>query len=145
MRMFYLKSSMPIFPVDISSDEGYAMQVQCDEIGDEYHTMHELYQHRMALNIVLFNRWASDWEAYHHVPGILDLNNASPEVMKSKLHHDGTMFDGYFIVMAITPNGQISYHYELKHWDKFKIPEVERTPEYDGHDSLQVIERLMKL
>lgn len=104
------------------------------EYGDEYHTMHELYEHRMALNIALFNILAND-EEY----------NCDNKVMKSKLHSDGTMFDGYFIVMAVTPVGQISYHYHLKHWDKFKIPEVERTPKWDGHGSLQVIERLMRI
>lgn len=101
------------------------------EIRDEYHSMHELYQHRMALNIALFNVWHyyKDWE-----------------VFKSKLHNDGTMFEGYFVVAAYTGYGQISYHYKLEHWDKFKIPEVERLPyKWDGHNSLQVMERLMKL
>jgi len=96
--------------------------------GDAYHSMHELYQHRMALNIALFHEWKREYI-----------------VMKSKLHHDGTMFDGYFIVMAITHEGQISYHYLLKHWDKFILTEVERTPEWDGHSSAEVIERLMKI
>lgn len=101
------------------------------EVRDEYHSMHELYQHRMALNIALFN---SIWKSR---PAI--------SVWKSKLHHDGTMFEGYFIVMAVTHYGQISYHYKLEHWDKFDIPEIERTPEYDGHTSQDIIERLMKL
>lgn len=99
------------------------------EVSDGYHTMHELYQHRMALNIALFHWIKKDYE-----------------VVKSKLHYDGTMFDGYFIVAAKTEEGQISYHYKLKHWDKFNLFEVERVPwEYDGHGSLEVIERLIKL
>lgn len=111
------------------------------EVRDEYHSMHELYQHRMALNIGLFNymQMTKGWESYSEV--MMEF-----ELMKSKLHHDGTMFDGYFIVMLIVPNvGQISYHYKLKHWDEFRIPEVERTPKWDGHSSNDVIERLMKL
>ena len=104
------------------------------EVRDEYHSMHELYEHRMALNIALFNVIE-----YVGEPGV------PPFVMKSKLHHDGTMFEGYFIVMMITNLGQVSYHYKLKHWDKFKIEEVERTPEWDGHSSLDVLERLAKL
>lgn len=98
------------------------------KVSDEYHTMDELYQHRMALNIALFQAIRRNYE-----------------VMKSKLHHDGTMFDGYFIVMAITPLGQISYHYHLKYWDKFDLYEVNRTPEYDGHTSLDVLDRLERL
>jgi len=113
-----------------------------DDVGDEYHTMHELYEHRMALTIALFNfMYMVDVSIRGEQPSY-----QRPLYMKSKLHHDGTMFEGgYFIVMAITPEGQISYHYKLKHWDKFRIPEVERTPEWDGHGSLQVMERLMKL
>lgn len=95
------------------------------EVSDEYHSMSELYQHRMALSIALFHAWKRDFEC-----------------VKSKLHADGTMFEGYFIVMAITPYGQISYHYKLEHWDKFDLFEVERTPKWDGHNSLDVIARL---
>lgn len=100
------------------------------EVKDEYHSMHDLYRHRMALNIALFNLW-----------GKLGIN-----VMKSRLHYDGTMFDGdYFIVMAVLPIGQISYHYHVKHWDKFNIPIVLRTPKWDGHTSLDVLDRLEKI
>lgn len=110
------------------------------EVSDGYHTMHELYQHRMALNIALFNAWNQSilW-------GNVE-NDHDIKVMKSKLHYDGTMFEGYFIVIAITDVGQISYHYKLKHWDKFRIPEVDKIPiPFDGHGSMEVIERLMRL
>jgi hypothetical protein len=108
------------------------------QFGDEYHTMHELYQHRMALNIALFNAWA-------HID--LCCSYYGITVGKAKLHHDGTMFEGgYFVVFAKTSEGQITYHYKLEHWDKFKIPEYERVPfEYDGHRSLDVLERLKNL
>lgn len=107
------------------------------EVSDEYHSMHHLYKHRMALNMALFNM-IQDWLDSEGQP-------VGYAVMKSKQHADGTMFDGYFIVMAITPHGQISYHYKLKHWDKFRIPEVERTPTYDGHSSEDAIARLMAI
>jgi len=103
------------------------------EVEDGYHSMNELYQHRMALNVALFR--------------MLDCCSMGTwEVMKSKSHFDGTMFEGYFIVMAINlDRKQISYHYKLEHWDKFRIPEVEKAPEFDGHSSNDVIERLMRL
>jgi len=113
-------------------NQGDDLIVWAQECRDEYHSMHELYEHRMALNIAFFNLL---WKQ----AGFAD------KVIKSKLHADGTMFEGYFIVMAITFEGQISYHYKLKHWDKFRIPEVERTPIWDGQGSMQVMERLMKL
>ena len=63
---------------------------------------------------------------------------------KSKLHHDGTMYDGMFIVGASLPGiGEISYHYDLDPWwDVFNIREVENAPEWDGHTPNDVIERL---
>ena len=109
------------------------------QVHDEYHSMHDLYKHRMALNIALFNM-LEEWN-------LATYDEARIPVMKSKFHHDGTMFEGgYFVVMAITPNGQISYHYKLKHWDKFKIPEVERIPfPYDGHTAEDTLKRLEEL
>ena len=106
------------------------IEIEAHDIGDEYHTMHELYQHRMALTIALFHciHSAKYWK-----------------VLKSKQHHDDSMFEGYFIVMLLTDFGQISYHYKLKHWDKFKIPEVERAPKWDGHTSIEVLQRLEKI
>lgn len=118
------------------------MSVWGSHVSDGYHTMHELYQHRMALNIALFHAWhelsrvSEDTGNWFHIT-----------VGKSKLHHDGTMFEGgYFVVFALTPKGQITYHYQLKHWDEFKIPEYERVPvPYDGHSSLDVLDRLAQL
>jgi len=107
------------------------MSVWAENVSDGFHTMHDLYEHRMALNIALFNTWAF---------------NGLYTVYKSLLHHDGTMFNGYFVVWALTPAGQISYHYTLKHWDKFKIPEVGQIPlAFDNHGSKEVLERLAQL
>lgn len=111
--------------------------VWADEIMDDYHTMHELYQHRMALNKALFSAYLKLIDSSR-----LDAPN---DVFKSLSHSDGTMFEGYFIVMAITNQGQISYHYQLKHWDEFDLPVWDKCPPYDGHTSADVIERLMKL
>jgi len=138
MRLFTLTNAHEV-GIDGVDNQIRTMQVEAEDVSDGYHTMHELYEHRMALNIALFNAWNQSimWGSAE--------NDKEIKVMKSKLHNDGTMFDGYFIIMALTPVGQISYHYTLKHWNKFKIPEVERTPAWDGHNSLQVMERLLKL
>lgn len=104
-------------------------------VTDGYHTMDELYDHRMALSAALFAL-------------IKDCPYDNIVVYKSKLHHDGTMFEGgYFVVGFVAENlGQISYHYKLEHWDKFRVDEYERAPYvYDGHTSKDVIERLLKL
>lgn len=63
---------------------------------------------------------------------------------KSKQHHDGSMFDGDFIVGFTTPKGQYSYHYKLENWDFFDVPVLNRAPEYDGHQPND-IDRLISL
>jgi hypothetical protein len=84
------------------------------DLSDGYHSYNELYKHRMVLFSVICNQ--------------------NQEVAwKSLLHHDGTMFDGYFIVGINTPQGQFTYHYQLKDWELFKVKELEKAPEYDGH------------
>lgn len=87
------------------------------ETSDGYHTFNELYEHRHAL----FSNLAT-W--------------------KSRLHADGTMFEGWFIAGKDTPKGQVTYHIPLRLWDAFKVPELPNTPEWDGHTSNDVIERL---
>lgn len=96
------------------------------DISDKWHTFGELYYHRMIL--------------------FLTIQKAHPDkAWKSKQHHDGTMFDDSFIVGIETPQGHYSYHYNLKFWDLFKeIKELERAPEWDGHQPKDIV-RLLSL
>ena len=91
---------------------------------DGYHTFNELYHHRAVLFSVICNdRPTLAW--------------------KSKLHHDGTMFDGMFIVGIDTPDGAATYHYDMDpYWNMFNVPEVENAPEWDGHTSDEAIMRI---
>lgn len=100
-----------------------------ENASDGYHTFKELYEYRMLYNAAFFNSLAK---------------MGSIGVYKSKNHSDGTVcFDGtWFIVIAILPTGQITNHYELKYWDLFDIPEVERPVVYDGHTPQDVANRL---
>lgn len=54
------------------------------------------------------------------------------------------MFRGYFIVGITTPEGQFSYHYDLKYWDLFDVNEIKHAPEWDGHTP-EDIGRLLSL
>jgi hypothetical protein len=97
---------------------------------DGYHTFNELYEFRKAYNAALFNEWAAGGKCSVH---------------KSWHHHDGELCfgGGWFIVVAVLPQGQISNHYEAKDWDLFAVPEVERALfEFDGHTGADVVERL---
>jgi hypothetical protein len=97
---------------------------------DGYHTFNELYEFRKAYNAALFNEWAAGGKCSVH---------------KSWRHHDGELCfgGGWFIVVAVLPDGQISNHYEAKDWDLFAVPETERALfEFDGHTGADVVERL---
>lgn len=95
------------------------------EISDGSHTFDELYYHRMVLFSVICNSNRDcSW--------------------KSWLHHDGTMFDDYFIVGISTPEGQYSYHYHKDYWDMFDVAEYDRAPEWDLHTPND-IKRLLSL
>lgn len=97
------------------------------ETSDGYHTFNELYHHRAVLfSVIVANNRGMAW--------------------KAKKHHDGTMYDGMFIVGLDTPWGQASYHYDIDpYWDMFDCEERESAPEWDGHTPDEAIERIGKL
>ena len=100
------------------------------EVSDGYHTFNELYYYRMLYNAAFFN--------------LLSKNNAI-KVLKSKLHSDGKPpFNDtdMFIVQAELPTGQISNHYHMEHWDKFKVNEAKVADVWDGHTPQQAAERI---
>jgi hypothetical protein len=98
----------------IESDKG--------EISDGYHTFNELYEHRHVLFANVVNQSNKSW--------------------KSKLHDDGTMFEGWFIAGMQTDQGDLTYHLPIKHWKIFKCKELEKAPKWDGHTSDDVVNRL---
>ena len=125
---------------EFMTQPGEKMDVWAKDVSDGYHTMHELYQHRMALNIALFHALDA---LYRHAGFRVHV----PKVYKSKNHHPTSdpMFPGYFIVFWVAGGGAwTSYHYDLKHWDKFMIREAEHAPPFpNGHvDSIMLFEAL---
>lgn len=90
------------------------------DISDGYHTFDELYFHRMILFAVICNQ--------------------NKEVAwKSWKHHDGSMYDDYFIVGVTTGAGDYSYHYHKDYWDLFNVKELEFAPKWDGHTPEDII------
>ena len=95
------------------------------KVSDGYHTFEELYYHRMILFSVICSMF--------------------PEfAWKSKLHHDGTMYENYFIVGIFTPEGDYTYHYHMENWDYFTCKELGAAPNWDGHEPKDVV-RLLTL
>jgi hypothetical protein len=94
------------------------------ELSDGYHSFNDLYKHRAILSAIAFMKIPYAW--------------------KSKVHDDGTMFDGMFIVGAPTPSGMVTYHYDLEYWNLFKVPTLPHAPHFDGHTPEDVLDRLTK-
>lgn len=103
----------------------------CPDMCDAYHSMEELYEFRKLYNAALFNAWSS--------AGMYDTH-------KSWRHSDGELCfgGGWFIVVATTPFGDISNHYPEDSWDFFNIEERDKAKEWDGHTSVDVLDRLAK-
>lgn len=97
------------------------------DTSDGYHTFNELYDHRARLfSVVVRDRRETAW--------------------KSRLHHDGTMYEGMFIVGVETPQGQATYHYDVDpYWGIFDCEALDRAPEWDGHTPEQAISRIASL
>lgn len=85
---------------------------------------------------------------YHHRAILFSVicNQHKELAWKSKFHHDGSMFDGMFIVGVNTPQGQATYHYNIKpYWDYFDVTELPNAPEWDGHTPDDALKRLRSL
>ena len=111
-----------------------SITIKCDtnDVSDGYHTFGELYEHRIELWIKLCD--------YLSLPA----DSNSPRVWRSRLHSDGSVFNGWFILGYGEEAGeQVTYHLPNNRWDDtdFAIT-LPRAPEFDGHTSADVLERL---
>lgn len=110
---------------------------------DGYHTFNELYDHRITLFIALCRFVIAEDEAARSYGGVKRENR----VWRSKLHYDDTSFEGWFIMgIGKEKDVQISYHIPLSRWEETNFAEtLERAPEWDGHTSDDVLNRLKTL
>lgn len=124
-----LRSAVEKWEVTIPTPE----QEDTDSISDGYHTFGELYDHRRALTAALAKA------APHPVDG-------GWEAWRSKRHHPDELpiFEGYFVVGIDLPNGTITYHYELAHWDDFAhVQELRHARKWDGASPADTVNRLL--
>jgi len=94
-----------------------------ENTSDGYHTFKELYEHRHALFCALSKMY-------------------NGMKIKSRLHDNGTMYDGWFVAGIATDVGLIDYHLPISWWDKFEGEEHERFITFDGHTPNDVLQRL---
>lgn len=93
------------------------------EVSDSYHTFNELYAHRIMLFIALMKSHKDiSW--------------------KSRLHDDGTSYDGWFVGGMNLPSGIITYHIPDKYWGIMEDINIIEKSVYDGHTADDVIIRL---
>lgn len=114
------------------------------QVSDGYHTMDEVYDHRIALFMQVCKMQAY----FNEIASAQGIDRAR-RIWKSKNHHptDKPMFEGWFIMGIDTePGRQITYHLPLKLWDEcdFAIQFI-KAPKWDGHTSADVLERLKRL
>ena len=110
----------------------------CDCDCDGYHTFGELYEHRIVLWIALCKILYDDPQYQ---------TGQKADVWRSKLHSDGTSFDGWFIMGIGRNKGeQITYHLPISKWEETEFAETrEKAPEFDGHTGDDVLERIKNL
>ncbi|MHA1942364.1 MAG: WDGH domain-containing protein [Candidatus Hodarchaeales archaeon] len=102
------------------------ISIDKSNISDGYHTFGELYEHRhlLFLNVVL----------------------ANPKIsFKTWFNNGKEKYDGWFILGMNAKYGQISYHIPEKYWDVARVKQLELNSGYDGHNSQDVLIRLMKM
>jgi hypothetical protein len=106
------------------------------EISDGYHTFDELYEHRFALYLALCKQIHEDpqWQT-------------TKQVWRSKIHSDGSNYEGWFILGINDKKGeQITYHLPIVKWEETNFAKtLDKAPEFDGHTSKDVLNRLKQL
>lgn len=122
-------------------------KIVCDDnneldVSDGYHTFNELYEHRIELFICLcraFTYYADKCDDAKFCQKYF--------TWKSKYHSDGSKYDGWFVLGLNKENGkQITYHIPMNRWAECKFAEtLEKSPDYDGHTSEDVLHRLKNL
>lgn len=101
------------------------------KVSDGYHTIDELYEHRIILYIALCRKLNVDYPLW-----------------VSTKHSDESSFGDWFIMGITLPDKkQISYHLPARFWGECcAIASVlDKAPEWDGHTSQDVLKRLLML
>lgn len=108
--------------------------IDTNKISDGYHSFGELYEHRIILYILICNLLCTAGK------------NTLYQVWRSKKHSDGSEWDGWFIMGIGKEKGeQITYHLPITKWQECLCEELDQAPEWDGHTSNDVLERLKQL
>lgn len=123
---------------DVQQQINFAKEVGKFPIGmlsDGFHTFDELYEHRIELFITLCS-YINDMFSHDQCP-----------VWITDRYSDGSKTEeGWFLAGIYTEKGkQISYHLPMKYWNEMEnwaSRVLHTAPEFDGHTSKDVLERI---
>jgi hypothetical protein len=108
--------------------------IDTNKISDGFHTFEDLYKHRTMLFMCLCK---------------MAVENYNFECWKSIKHYDDSEYDGWFIMglKSKTDNTlNISYHLPMSCFiDCYFAETISKAPEWDGHNSDDVLVRLSKM
>lgn len=122
-----------------STDEHNVLIKFARSVSDGYHTFDELYDHRITLFLALCRQVANQ-----------PYDDGSFSVWRSKYHYDGELCFGtgtqYALGIGKNKGQQITYHIPIERWNETDFAEtLDKAPEWDGHTSADVLERLKSL
>ncbi len=114
--------------------------VDTNLVSDGYHTFGELYEHRIQLYIQLCKIYAYGYNEGLGGP----FHNP---VWKSEVHSDGSSWEGWFLLGIERVHGhQITYHLPMSKWKECEFADtLDKAPDFDGHTSQDVLQRLKNL
>jgi hypothetical protein len=95
---------------------------EAEDFHDGYHTVHELYTHRHHLYCLVLG--------------------SRPDAWKSRQHHDGPSYPGWFLAGCSLDGKTVTYHLPNDLWDLCPAQVIERGLPWDGHTSNDVISRM---
>lgn len=111
------------------------------EISDGNNTFLELYEHRDELFIQLCHQIYLVYFLEE------DPSSIKPEIWRSCFHSDGSSFGGDWFILGINKEKgkQITYLIPINRWNNCDFAEtLDKAPEYDGHTSQDVLNRIRK-
>lgn len=110
------------------------------QVSDGFHTMDELYEHRIELFIALARICRRQELRIGEIPD-------QPFVWRSRAHDDGEGYMGWYLMGIRNFSGQqMTYHLPDRTWKDTEFARtLERAPKFDGHKPSDVLERLKTL
>jgi hypothetical protein len=146
MKKYFIENGRFLTSQEVQEMPETTLQVTGTSVSDGYHTMDELYEHRIRLYLALVKIYDN----------YITPLRCQVVCWKSKLHDDGSEYPGWFLLgMTYTKPSfiegtppetwDISYHIPMKYWQLANVIALPRAPKYTGYTPNDVLERLLRL